>query len=116
MPKNLRFWVYVNGDFAKLTLQPGQSLSHWEGGPTDEGWISETTQWVHEGDHVSRDYYCRQSDCDGRHDGGNVCVCSADDLFANEPFDCDDAAVMLPSWAKQENHPVYDQYAQMMGY
>lgn len=72
---NARFWIYHHGP-VKLTLRDGApSLSHAEGGPTDEGWsASGATYWL-DGDIVYREWWDDGSDCDGRlsHSGRNTC-------------------------------------------
>jgi hypothetical protein len=38
MPRNIRFWAYVNGCYVKITLRYGDALPHYEGGATEEGY------------------------------------------------------------------------------
>lgn len=66
--RNARFWEYHNGAPVKLTLRPGQSLSHYSGGRTDEGWSSTATTWrlSSNGRVLERDITSDGADCDGR--------------------------------------------------
>ena len=66
--RNCRFLVFINGDDVKLTLRPGQTLEHFQGGATDEGWSSEFESWTlsDDGDELRREYVTDGSDCDGR--------------------------------------------------
>ncbi|MBW2636016.1 MAG: hypothetical protein JRC86_00570 [Deltaproteobacteria bacterium] len=78
--RNARFWVYVHG-WVKITLQPGDRMSWFQGGPTDEGWSSggmdfhlwadgeiEFTQWSD------------GRDCDGRCSSEETLVARCNDL------------------------------------
>ena len=60
-----RLWVFENGDWARLTLRPGQSLSHRSGGATDEGVAFDATTWRNVGGEVFADYQRWGRDCDG---------------------------------------------------
>ena len=53
--RNARFWVYsgnAEGGWVKLTLKPGQTLTHASGGPCDEGYSYREDSWHHAGDHL----------------------------------------------------------------
>ncbi len=63
---NARFWEFVNGDFVKLCLKPGQSITHSHGGPTEEGYSWESHRWQHVGDGVAMLMQSDARDCDGR--------------------------------------------------
>ena len=62
-----RFWVWECSGWVRLTLRPGQSLSHWTGGATDEGVAFEATTWRNEDGDVFADYQRWGRDCDGRY-------------------------------------------------
>ena len=62
-PANVR----VNVGDAIITLKLGQSLSHYTGGPTDEGWSSHEVTWTYNAPReIAREYYSDGVDCDGR--------------------------------------------------
>jgi hypothetical protein len=102
MANNLRFWAYVNGDFVKLTLRYGDTLYHYEGGATEEGYDVTETYWTHEGDHVLREMHRDARDCDGRISYSSDCHCPAAELASHFPSYWDDETpdprVMLPDW------------------
>jgi hypothetical protein len=70
--RNARFWEFINGAPVKLTLTPGQTLHHYQGGPTDEGWSSEATSWrlSNNGRMLRREHTSDGADCDGRVSSG----------------------------------------------
>ena len=72
---NARFWTFIHDDYVKITLRPGQSLSHYMGGPTEEGWSSEATTWRHDGNTVTRQCTDDGCDCDGRLTRNYDCIC-----------------------------------------
>lgn len=128
---NARFWTYVNGGPVKLTLKPGQSLTHETGGPTDEGWYHDITDWTYETDDdgkpiVTRNWSTDGQDCDGRHGNGGCEECPlAELLTGNEPYYTDLESwedpttwdgVIWPAWREVSIGPVYDQFAQLAGY
>lgn len=63
---NARFWIWWADGWVKLTLRRGDVLTVHRGGPTDEGWSSETETYRYDGVFVT----CRSEtdgrDCDGR--------------------------------------------------
>ena len=63
---NARFWVWINGGYVKITLQPGKSLEHHKRWTHDEGWSSETVRWSHEPYGIYRRTWTDGRDCDGR--------------------------------------------------
>ena len=77
--KNCRFWIFINDAPARLTLKPGQSLSHYQGGPTDEGWSSTATTWElsDNGELLRCEHISDGSDCDGRLTRGCEQIASA---------------------------------------
>lgn len=93
---NARFWVWENGGPVKLTLRPGESLSHCVSGPTDEGHCLEWFTVEHCGDYVSQDYGRDERDCDGRTSSEGSSVCPLDHLaVAVVGDDCP----RFPAWA-----------------
>ena len=77
---NARFWAFINDGPVKLTLRPGQTLTHHEGGPTEEGWSYESTIWEHAGNHVIREWHSEGSGCDGRVGNHGTDACQLDQL------------------------------------
>lgn len=46
---NARFWVFASGLApVRLTLAPGETLTHAHGGPTEEGYHHEQDVWQYE--------------------------------------------------------------------
>lgn len=78
--RNARFWEFHNGAPVKLTIRPGQTLSHYQGGPTDEGWSSEATTWELDkaGKLLRRESTTDGADCDGRLSSGYDAIALAD--------------------------------------
>jgi len=66
--QTVRFWEYVNDGPVKITLRPGQTLTHYQGEPDDEGWSSFTQIWEYDDvlGIVEREQISDGSDCDGR--------------------------------------------------
>ena len=46
-PPNARFWVFKHTGPVKLTLRPGQTLHHYHGERTEEGWTSTAESWFY---------------------------------------------------------------------
>jgi len=65
---NARFKTYANGSDATITLRPGQTLSHSEGGPDEEGYSYSATLYRYDGETVVREITTTACDCDGRLD------------------------------------------------
>lgn len=110
MARNARFLVWVNGDQAKITLRPGQSLTHYQHYKTDEGWGSETVTWSYPDDApvISRDWFTDGTDCDGRLCRGGEDECSIDDLGCHNDGE-------YPSWRESGSYQ-HDQYAELADY
>lgn len=66
--RNARFWVWGPDGWVKLTLKPGQSLTHKSGGPHEEGWSYTDITWQHQGTYLATDQVTNSRDCDGRLD------------------------------------------------
>lgn len=96
-PPNARFWHYGPHGPVKLTLRPGQSLTHSTGGRTDEGWSRSSMQWTHEGDAVLLEWCDDGSDCDGRltQTGGGRCALGR---LASGESDPEAPEVIYPAW------------------
>ncbi len=81
---NARFWHYVNGDYVRITLRPGQELSWWSFQYTDDGWKREEETYYHTGDGVQFAYSSTERDCDGRTDRDWVSFCPLSELSARD--------------------------------
>lgn len=109
-PANARFWTYVHGDLVKLTLRPGQTLEHSEGGPTEEGYHWLWIEWTLHHDHVTRFTREDSRDCDGRVTDEEHAECALDQLSAHE-FE----GTRFPQWERShERHRDYN--AEAAGY
>ncbi len=63
---NARFWVYINSGYARITLRQGQSVTHYSGGPTDEGYNHKRERWSLNGMVIRHEVSIDACDCDGR--------------------------------------------------
>jgi len=124
MKKHARFWAYVNGCAVRLSLADGQTIEHFVGGPTDEGWESEATQWSRDGDTITREWCVDGRDCDGRLTSHGTDHCHIDQLSAGDlPYVGDEPdwirshwdGVVWPKWGDSVRSQ-YDEYAEAAGY
>ena len=116
--KNCRFLVFINGDDVKLTLRPGQTLHHYQGGPTEEGWSSYAESWYLSSDSqvLTRESVSDGVDCDGRLTRYSTDYADADpDTFhsGHDPYKTRPA--LFPYWKEGESSQ-RDQYAELAGY
>ncbi len=107
---NARFWEWINDDWVKITLKPGQVLEWSQGYPTEEGWHRESRLWSHEGKQIR--YYGQTDgvDCDGRLTNNYEFVAKINELDTRVRGD-----YTLPKWTEVASSQ-YDQFAQMAGY
>ena len=123
---NVRFWIYWNGCYSKITLRDGQTINLQDGGPTDEGWRTECHSYSY--DAAARMVYSTidvaGSDCDGPHGSYRDFECSVDDLQAREaesvaystdPLEVPTELPARPHWRKTSDR-YYDQFAEAAGY
>lgn len=82
--RNARFWQWLNGGWVKITLRPGQTLTHATGGETEEGWSFEGRNWHHDGDAITSTVSQESLDCDGRFDASFAFKCPLGDLRARD--------------------------------
>lgn len=120
--RNYRFWVWWNGQWTKLTLRPGQSLSVHEFHYHEEGWSRTSERWEHVGDGVYNEHSDEGKDCDGRLDRYSEWFCPARNLRARDMMDPDcpnqfseNIGIFAPEWEKVSASQ-RDQYAELAGY
>ena len=89
MIPNVRFNVPTGDAPIVLTLRPGQTLRHYAGGPTDEGWSSCEQAWFFDprDQCVYLDRVNDGSDCDGRLTHSVSVCCHASRLAAHHGRD-----------------------------
>jgi len=110
--KTLRFWDYVNGDYVKISLRPGDTLEHYCAQVTDEGYSSERTTWSHDGDAVLSTCETDGRDCDGRMTTYSAVVAHETNLRVRS---VDGAPAYMPDWRKVKSSQ-RDYSAEAMGY
>jgi hypothetical protein len=98
-----RFWIYQNGDFARLALKPGESQEHSTHGYHDEGWSSEWQRWTHNGDHILLEWASDGRDCDGRLSRDGEAMCPLGNLKDRAAYGSDDPKIRLPEWQEVES-------------
>lgn len=98
----IRFLTRINDGVVKITLAPGQTLHHFQGRPTDEGWTSTAIRWTFDGAGVTRETLHRERDCDGLHENGCTFFATAQMLTAR----CDHLTDghRMPEWSKIDAH------------
>lgn len=64
----IRFNEWTTGGGVTLTISPGQTLSHYAGGPTEEGYSYTGRSWQYDGVTLSYRSLWESKDCDGRTD------------------------------------------------
>ncbi len=111
--KQARFWVYFTSP-VRIKLNKGQTLCHYHGGPTDEGWYSESNIWSFDGTQVSNEWIQDGRDCDGRIEHMSTCVCPLNKLAAGYAAP-DEPGIQYPRW-KDVCHSQRDHSAEAMGY
>lgn len=67
--RNIRFWAFINLDYVKITLKPGECWEHWDNHITDEGYHNEVERWRYElPDRINLESHTYSADCDGPHE------------------------------------------------
>ena len=104
MMKRVRFWEFINGDWVRLTLTPGDCIAHRDGGANEEGYRVSWHTWSYD-DNVPCVRYSVDTDardCDGRCTYRGDFICRLDQLAvrANYGKETDSAGrvIMLPEW------------------
>jgi hypothetical protein len=111
MTKNLRFWAFVNCSPVKLTLRPGQTLGHYVGSRTEEGWESETHTWTALDNGVLCEWGTDGRDCDGRLSQAGESFAPFEALAAGGSVD----GAVFPRWEHGQSSQ-RDEYAERAGY
>ena len=111
--RNARFTVYINGADVRITLRPGQMLSHHWGHATDEGYDSGSDTWKHEGDHISWQWGTDGRDCDGRLSHGGEST--ATELTGNRVENYSEPDSDYPVWQSLHSYQ-HDYRAEAAGY
>ena len=123
-----RFWVYWNGSYTKLTLQPGESVELWTSAPHDEGYSSNSVTYSHCGHTITESYHSASRDCDEPMEHFNERFCNFYYLKvipATVPFVDDngltqyrpDPQTMLPDWEQVKGaRRQRDYFAEAAGY
>lgn len=94
-----RFWVWHKGAWVKLSLKPGEALTHTFSVQTDEGWRAESNTWVNESGVVRWMWHSYETDCDGRHQDGGELVCKVEHLSVKQEF-----GPPIPAWDVEEKY------------
>lgn len=108
---NARFLVYGQKGVVKLTLSPGQKLSHHWSNWDCEGYTYKCQTWEYQDSVIHKSVATGGRDCDGRIDYYSEYMCAVENLCG---YVTDNGASM-PMWQETET-VVADQYAQMAGY
>lgn len=116
-----RFWVMTNKGYARVKLRKGQSLTHVEGGPDDEGYSYTSTTWSFDGDKVALEWCTQAKDCDGPIYRGSTLSCPLRDLESGWqdpdsiiPYGA--APVYFPKWVEAAPSWQRDPVAEAAGY
>ena len=121
----IRFWVFINDDWTRLTIRPGQELNHATGGGHEEGWSITYNTWEGVGGRVINRCQVEGQDCDGRHSESMETIlvrnpgrCPLPFPDANSPTyheDFDRFQASLPTWDEVTSSQ-RDYFAEAMGY
>lgn len=110
LPRNARFWEYINDGWVKITVPEGQTRRWGKYYRTDDGWSSEGVFYENDGIVVIATNVNQGVDCDGRLSGGCKLFCQLERLQAKpvevvHPYG-DYWYIMpvpLPDWQKIES-------------
>lgn len=110
----VHFWDFVNGDWVKLTLGPGDKLEHFHGYRHEEGCTREWNTWKHTGAEIIHEWASDGTDCDGRLSRDSTSRCALDRLHSRRVKGIG-APGKLPKWEKMSESQ-RDYAAEAMGY
>jgi len=111
LPKNARFWEFVNNSPVKLTLRDGQSLHHTTWYRHEEGWTSHTYLWAYSNGCVILSEHSDGVDCDGRLERFSQDTCWIEDLDQGGEYE----GLRFPRWTPVSSIQ-RDYSAEAMGY
>jgi hypothetical protein len=123
---NVRFWEFNNNCcWVKITLRPGQKITHRKSWFNGEGWSVREETWencIHERQ-VACTLFSDGRDCDGRLTAVDQFVCSWEELKADRStMDMDQGLrtshreeIRRPNWKRLDSWQ-RDYYAEAMGY
>jgi hypothetical protein len=107
-----RFYEWINDGWVKISLRPGITLRHYQGGKDDEGAWSRHESWINvANDCVLSSCGSYGRDCDGVVTADADFKCRLEDLQAVR---CEDGT-RRPEWVKM-NARMRDYSAEAMGY
>lgn len=109
--KTVRFWTYLNGGPVRLSLAEGQTLHHWQGRRTDEGWEGEGHTWTLDHGVVHLQAVSDGCDCDGRLTRWREGICPVRDLAKVGA----DNGIDYPAWQDADAGQI-DATAEAAGY
>ena len=123
---NIRFWAFnQNCNWVKITLRPGESLTHRKVWFNGEGWslFEETWKSCIEDRQVTCTRFSDGTDCDGRLTTTDRFVCPWEELKdERRTMDVDvglrsrhEAEIQRPNWRRLDSWQ-RDYYAEAMGY
>jgi hypothetical protein len=113
-PTTARFWVYTHKGLARIKLRKGQSLTHVEGGPTDDGYSYTSTTWSFDDDRIVLEWATKASDCDGPISRGGAQFALLAELKVLSHEECKHA---FPAWQSCEDAGWQrDAFAEAAGY
>ena len=110
--KTARFWHYSHGGAVLIKIRQGQTLHHWVGHSTDEGWTSSTSVWTFDGETLVSEWCDDGVDCDGRLTRSGSSVCTAANLKAGY---VDEDGLAFPLWERGDEYQ-RDYSAEAMNY
>src|SRR5262245_25773554 len=100
---NARFWDWINGDWVKITLKPGQLIRSRSYRRNEEGWDLLEQAWCLCSDGFVRNSWRFQSkDCNGRYDSGGGMQCHVMRLKQKDQYEIAPCAshrgILTPDW------------------
>ena len=107
----LRFWVYFNRGFVKLSLREGEALTHFRAWDNGEGVSAETNIFSHDSGMITWACHGVWRDCDGP--GESYSAYESRDLQGFESSN--PKAPPLPKWQEKRAFQ-RDIYAENAGY
>lgn len=111
--RTVRFWEYGAPGPVRISLRPGQTLSHCRSGRTEEGWSYVATRWSYEDGMVIREVISDGRDCDGRLATFATFTCPVEKL--NDVRFTPESAIRYPRWNQISAHQ-RDYQAEAYGY